>query len=252
MTLRRSAWIRWLPPIDSASPSPVTTHTDRSGRDGGQAGRDRRGAAVDRVHPVGVHVVREARGAADPGHDDHVLAGDAEAGQEALDRVEDDVVTAPGAPAHLLVGLEVLGLELGLLRAAAPRPTRRSRRRSGPSAGMPRSARWSMVLIAPPVASAPSSAPLVESMASWITAASSAARKGSPRTWVWLSTSTRYLAAQQQGQLARGSSRGRRPGRSGAGSRRGRPGIGLRCRRWICATERPERRIRRQAAPIGP
>ena len=32
-TFRRSAWIRWLPPIDSASPSPVITHTDRSGRD---------------------------------------------------------------------------------------------------------------------------------------------------------------------------------------------------------------------------
>ena len=31
-TLRRSAWIRWLPPMDSASPSPVTTHTDRSSR----------------------------------------------------------------------------------------------------------------------------------------------------------------------------------------------------------------------------
>ena len=31
-TLRRSAWIRWLPPIDSASPSPVITHTARSGR----------------------------------------------------------------------------------------------------------------------------------------------------------------------------------------------------------------------------
>jgi hypothetical protein len=30
-TFRRSAWIRWLPPIDSASPSPVTTHTVRSG-----------------------------------------------------------------------------------------------------------------------------------------------------------------------------------------------------------------------------
>ena len=33
LTLRRSAWMRWLPPMDSASPSPVTTHTDRSGRD---------------------------------------------------------------------------------------------------------------------------------------------------------------------------------------------------------------------------
>ncbi len=33
LTLRRSAWMRWLPPIDSASPSPVTTHTFWSGRD---------------------------------------------------------------------------------------------------------------------------------------------------------------------------------------------------------------------------
>ena len=32
LTLRRSAWIRWLPPIESASPSPVTTQTDRSAR----------------------------------------------------------------------------------------------------------------------------------------------------------------------------------------------------------------------------
>ena len=32
LTLRRIAWIRWLPPIDSASPSPVTTQTERSGR----------------------------------------------------------------------------------------------------------------------------------------------------------------------------------------------------------------------------
>ena len=30
--LRRSVWIRWLPPIESASPSPVTTQIERSGR----------------------------------------------------------------------------------------------------------------------------------------------------------------------------------------------------------------------------
>ena len=33
LTLRRSAWIRWLPPIESESPSPVTTQTERSGRE---------------------------------------------------------------------------------------------------------------------------------------------------------------------------------------------------------------------------
>ncbi len=31
-TLRRSAWMRWFPPMESASPSPVTTHTSKSGR----------------------------------------------------------------------------------------------------------------------------------------------------------------------------------------------------------------------------
>src|SRR6476619_4824216 len=33
LMLGRSAWIRWLPPIDSASAAPVTTHTDRSERE---------------------------------------------------------------------------------------------------------------------------------------------------------------------------------------------------------------------------
>ncbi len=31
-TLRRRMWSMWLPPIDSPSPSPVTTKTFRSGR----------------------------------------------------------------------------------------------------------------------------------------------------------------------------------------------------------------------------
>ena len=73
-----------------------------------QPGRDRRRAAVDRVHPVRLHVVREARGAADPGDEDDVLALEAELGHERLDGGEDRVVAAARAPAHLLVGLEVL------------------------------------------------------------------------------------------------------------------------------------------------
>jgi hypothetical protein len=31
-TFRRIEWRTWLPPIESASPSPVMTHTIRSGR----------------------------------------------------------------------------------------------------------------------------------------------------------------------------------------------------------------------------
>ena len=84
---------------------------------GGQAGGDGRRAAVDRVHAVGVEVVGEARGAADARDEDDVLALEAELGQEALHRGEDRVVAAAGAPAHLLVGGELL---LGL-RAVHPR-----------------------------------------------------------------------------------------------------------------------------------
>ena len=76
---------------------------------GRDAGRDRRRPAVDRVHAVGVEVVREPRGAPDAGDEDDVLAADAQLGQEPLDRLEHGVVTAPGAPADLLVGRELLG-----------------------------------------------------------------------------------------------------------------------------------------------
>src|ERR671923_231880 len=40
----------------------------------GEPGRDRRGAPVDRVHAVRLHVVGEARRAADPRHEDDSLA----------------------------------------------------------------------------------------------------------------------------------------------------------------------------------
>src|SRR4029453_15678627 len=73
-----------------------------------QPGRDRRGPAVDRVEAVGVHVVRKAARAADPGDEDDVLLGNAQVGHRLLDRGEDGVVAAAGAPPHVLVRLEVL------------------------------------------------------------------------------------------------------------------------------------------------
>jgi hypothetical protein len=78
----------------------------------GEAGRDRRSPSVDRVHAERLDVVREAGGAADPRDEDEVLAGHAELRQEGLDAREDRVVAAARAPAHLLVGLEVLGRQL--------------------------------------------------------------------------------------------------------------------------------------------
>src|SRR6185436_9094548 len=94
-TFRRSAWMRWLPPIERASPSPVTTHTERSGR--------------VTARPV---AIAEARRAADPGDEDDSFASEAELRHEALDDVEDRVVAAARAPADLLIGLEVLPAQL--------------------------------------------------------------------------------------------------------------------------------------------
>src|SRR4026209_2055522 len=137
-TLRRIEWRTWLPPIDSASPSPVMTHTMRSGRaalrpvarggaragGGWQARREpggggRRGA-VERGKAVLIHVVREPAGAADPRDEHDVLLRVAEVGHHLLGLGEDRVVAAARAPADLLIRHEVLPREpddLGVLGA---------------------------------------------------------------------------------------------------------------------------------------
>src|SRR5687767_1283312 len=76
---------------------------------------DRGRPAVDRVQAVGVHVVRETRRAADTGDDHGVLTLDPELRHEALEGCEHGIVTAAGAPAHLLITGEVLAAQ-GLQR----------------------------------------------------------------------------------------------------------------------------------------
>ena len=78
------------------------------GPGGGQAGGDGRRPAVDRVQPVGVHVVREAGGAADAREEHRVLPPHPEVGHEHLDGGQDRVVPAARAPADLLVAGPVL------------------------------------------------------------------------------------------------------------------------------------------------
>ena len=102
----------WLPPMDRPSPSPVITHTCRSGLATFTPGGDGVGPAVDAVEAVGVHVVREAAGAADARDHHHVLLGHADLRQHGLHAVDDRVVAAARAPADFLVGLEVLGFQL--------------------------------------------------------------------------------------------------------------------------------------------
>src|SRR5207244_10506398 len=77
------------------------------GGGGGQTGRDRRRAPVDRVHAVRVHVVGEAARAADARDEDHVLALVDDVGHHALHCRQDRVVAASRAPPHFLVADEL-------------------------------------------------------------------------------------------------------------------------------------------------
>src|SRR2546426_752597 len=75
-------------------------------------GGDRRRPPVDRVEPVRREVIGEPGRAADARNEDGALAPGAEVRQGLLDRLEDRIVPAPGAPPNLLVRRVVLGGEL--------------------------------------------------------------------------------------------------------------------------------------------
>ncbi len=78
----------------------------------GQPGGDGWRSAVDAVHAIGVHVVREPGGTPDAGHEHGVFTADAEFGHQELDGGEDRVVTASRTPPDLLVARPIgLGRE---------------------------------------------------------------------------------------------------------------------------------------------
>ena len=161
-----------------------------------QAGRDGRRAAVDRVETVGLQVVREPARAADAADERDVLAAQPQLGQEVADGVEDDVVTAAGAPADLLVAGEVLRLlrlvrrrnQAGLRRAASARQPDRSDQVRHAIAPTP----VSMVAAASRanLAFSSSFSPNVPSSAESMMPSTSSARNAMPSTLVtdWMST----------------------------------------------------------------
>src|SRR5699024_5162662 len=185
--------------------------------------------AVDGVRPVGVQVGREACGAADPRDADDGLPAQPELGQEALDRGEDRVVTAPGAPAHLLVGGEVLAGLLLALRQCGDAGDAADR---GGDAQIDAHAMTSV---------------RVEEM----TSSRSPTLKGRPRTEVWDVTSTRYFARSSMASWPRFIS-GTMTFSYRARTSPVFSGKGLRWRRWACATDFPAARSRRTAARLGP
>ena len=109
--LRRIACMKWLPPIDRASPSPVITQTLKSGF-AHLIPAHRRSAAMDAVEPIRIHVVREPGRAANAGHENDSFARDAEFGHHLLYVVEDCIVPATRTPAYFLIGNEISLLQL--------------------------------------------------------------------------------------------------------------------------------------------
>src|SRR3972149_8730769 len=59
------------------------------------------------MYPVGVHVIREPGRTTDSGHKDDLFLRHTQVGHEGLHCGEDRVVTAAGAPTHLLIGLKI-------------------------------------------------------------------------------------------------------------------------------------------------
>ena len=70
------------------------------------SGKSRR-APVDGVKSGGVHVIRKAAGAADPGDHDYLFVGNPKRRERLLDGVENGVVAASGTPAHGLIRDEI-------------------------------------------------------------------------------------------------------------------------------------------------
>jgi hypothetical protein len=103
--------------VVAADRQPVAIPRHHPHRELGTAGLDsrgeRRGASVNRVEAIRVHVVREAARATDARNEHHVLARDAELWHQPLHVRENRVVAAAGTPADVLVGFEI---PLGELR----------------------------------------------------------------------------------------------------------------------------------------
>ena len=66
------------------------------------------GTTVDAVEAVGVHIIREARGASDAGHHHDVFLLNAQLGKYVLHGLQDGMVTAARAPFHHLITCKIL------------------------------------------------------------------------------------------------------------------------------------------------
>ena len=72
------------------------------------SGSEGRSPTVDRVDAVSIHVIGETARAADPRNEYDILSRNPNFGQDFLHLGQDRIVAAAWAPAHLLIGDEIL------------------------------------------------------------------------------------------------------------------------------------------------
>src|SRR3982074_1749052 len=73
-----------------------------------QTGRKRRRTPMNRMEAVSVHVVRKPARTSDSRNENNILGQDPELGHGLLDRGQNCIVAASGAPANFLVSNEIL------------------------------------------------------------------------------------------------------------------------------------------------
>src|SRR5262249_19776910 len=77
------------------------------------SGSDRRSAAMNAMHSVGIHVIRETAGASDSGHKHKFFASNTQIGKNFLRLRENRIISAARAPSDLLVRHEILSAGFG-------------------------------------------------------------------------------------------------------------------------------------------
>src|SRR4029077_5319374 len=95
-------------PADGQSVTVTRSHPHfQIGPDGLDPRGNRRCAAVNRMEPERIHVIRETAGTADARNNHKILALDAEFREYGLHRGKNGVVAAAWTPTNFLVGLKI-------------------------------------------------------------------------------------------------------------------------------------------------
>ena len=108
----RAVWVKWLPPMEKASPSPPNTNTCRSGRRKRNAAGEGQRAAVDVMRAVGLHEIRKPAGAADAGDGGDLLVPELALLDQLEVKRQHGEIAAAGTPGGMVGGDFLLGQRL--------------------------------------------------------------------------------------------------------------------------------------------